>query len=82
MTEQAVYGMAPDVPLPEGWEPVGAVAVVRCIDPDGKRRIVTVYAGDVMAWEALGMVGNAEDDVRAHLRRAPRILPPDGGETR
>lgn len=79
MSDRTVYGMEPDVPLPEGWQPVGAITVVRCIDPDGKRRIVTVYAGDVMAWEALAMVGVAEDDIRGHLRRAPRILPPDRG---
>lgn len=77
MTDQHVYGMEPDVPLPDGWRPVGAAAVLRCLDADGRRRIVTVYAGDVMAWEALGMVGVAEDDVRAHLRRAPRIAPDD-----
>lgn len=55
--------------------PVGAVAVLRCIDSEGSRRVVTAYAGDVMVWEALGMLGVAESDVRRHLADAPTLGP-------
>lgn len=55
----------------------GAVAVLRCIDAEGHRRVLMAYAGDVEVWEALSMVGVAEIDVRAHLARAPQIDPID-----
>lgn len=72
-----IFGMEPDMPVPDGWEVVGAVAVLRCIDAGGQRRMLPVYAGDVMAWEALGMINVAEIDVRKHLDAAPHLNPID-----
>ena len=63
----ATNGLEMDAPLPDGWVPAGAVVVVRCIDFVGRRRMTTRYAGDVMAWEAKGMLGVAERDVDRHL---------------
>ena len=65
-----VYGLEPDRELPDDWSPVGALVAVRCIDCDGQRRTTTRYAGDVMAWEAAGMLRAATRDVDCHLDAA------------
>jgi len=60
-----------DHPLPDGWELAGAVVVVRAIDRDGQRRMTTRYAGDVMAWEAVGMLRVAAVDAERDLPVEP-----------
>lgn len=68
-----IFNMKPDVDLPRGWNPVGAVTVLCCIDLNGARRVLTVYAGDVMAWEAAGMLAVAVRDNARHLDAAPEV---------
>jgi hypothetical protein len=64
---ESVLGMGMDLPIPDDWNPVGAVVVVRCLDGAGRRRMTTRYAGDVMAWEAAGMLHAAIRDVDQDL---------------
>ena len=71
----AELAAALDAPLPDGWQPVGLVVVVRAIDGQGLRRITTCFAGDVMAWEAAGMLHTATRDVDNALDRIRSPLP-------
>jgi hypothetical protein len=68
-----LFGLDVDHPLPDGWEPAGAVIIVRAIDRQGQRRTTMRYAGDVMAWEAAGMLRVATLDVDRDL--VPEALP-------
>lgn len=61
-----------DHPVPSGWSVVGAVVGLRCIDPAGRRRMCTRYAGDVMWWEARGILDVALDDHKAQASSVPR----------
>jgi len=68
-----VLGLPLHSTLPDGWTPSGAIVVLRCIDPTGQRRTTAMYAGDVMAWEAAGMLHVATLDVDADLAEIRRV---------
>lgn len=45
--------------LPAGWKAEGVIVLVRAIDADGRRRTTHLEGGDVMLWEATGMIDAA-----------------------
>lgn len=53
--------------LPDGWEPTGVIVLVRAIDADGYRRVTHLEGGDVMLWEAKGMIDLAARNFGARL---------------
>lgn len=58
-----------DMPdLPEGYVPVEAVAVIKCLDDQGNLTIAVRTSSGVMAWEAVGMLISASDMARADLQ--------------
>lgn len=50
-----IYGLTSD-PLPDGWTPLSAVAIVKCLDRDGTVRLCSRYTDSLNTWEALGML--------------------------
>ncbi|MER5350596.1 hypothetical protein ABT093_09720 [Kitasatospora sp. NPDC002551] len=69
MADQAPdpYGMADA--LPEGCIPLGITGIIKALDADGDTVIVTYRQPGITAWEALGMLIAAADDMRASLQR-------------
>ncbi|MFB7672933.1 hypothetical protein ACFC26_16145 [Kitasatospora purpeofusca] len=60
------YGMADA--LPEGYTPIGVVASIKALDDKGDVVIINYRQPGLTAWEALGMLISAEDDLRASLQ--------------
>lgn len=48
-------------PPPEGWTPLEAVAVVKCLDEAGGMALITRFSDGVTSWEAIGMMTVAAD---------------------
>lgn len=42
--------------LPEGWQPLEVVCIVKCFDGDGDVRLASRYSPGLNGWEALGMM--------------------------
>lgn len=42
--------------LPEGWQPLEVVCVVKCLDAEGVVRLCSRYSSGLSGWEALGMM--------------------------
>ena len=52
-----VYGLPLD-DLPDGWQPVEAIVVVKCLKPENEDcayGLVARVSGDLTTWEAEGM---------------------------
>lgn len=64
---ETVLGVELAEGLPDGWQPQGVVVLVRAIDADGHRRVTHLEGGDVMLWEAMGMISLAACDFGARL---------------
>jgi hypothetical protein len=64
---ETVLGVELGEALPDGWQPQGVIVLVRAIDADGRRRITHLEGGDVMLWEAMGLIDAAKRDFAARL---------------
>lgn len=54
--------------LPEGYISLGFIAVIKCLDSNGDLAIVNVRDDNLSKWEAIGMLIQANDDLRDQLR--------------
>lgn len=73
----AVYGLeAP--PLPDGWTPLEAVTVVKCLDADGSAALVSKVTDGLSMWECVGMLSAVLDSQRADIQRC--FIDPDDEE--
>lgn len=68
MSQPAVYGLGLD-PMPEGWTPLEAFVVLKCLDEDGHVALWTQSTEGVMSWDAVGMLTAALDTQRDDLRQ-------------
>lgn len=64
---ETVLGVVLADRLPEGWQTEGVIVLVRAIDSDGYRRTTYLEGGDVMLWEATGMIDAAARSFGARL---------------
>ena len=55
MDDQAICGLTVR-PLPEGWTPLEAVAVVKCLDQDGRTALVVRATDGLCTWDRIGML--------------------------
>ena len=62
-----VYGLEAE-PMPEGWTPLEAFTVLKCLDEDGDVALLTRSTDGVRSWDAVGMLTAALDIQRARLR--------------
>lgn len=54
--------------LPDGWTPLEAIAVVKCLDEDGGVALSTRSTDGLTTWEGAGMLLAAMDTWREDLR--------------
>lgn len=55
-------------PLPDGYEPVEVVAVVKCLDGEGHPKVVVRTSDGVSVWEAACLLIAMSDRARANLQ--------------
>lgn len=55
-------------PMPEGWTPLEAFAVIKCLDEDGEVALLTRSTEGIRSWDAVGMLTAALDIQRDMLR--------------
>lgn len=55
--------------LPDGYIALGFAVSVKALDDEGDIVIVNTRSDDLTAWEALGMLTAATDDLRAKLQQ-------------
>ena len=56
--------------VPEGWTPLEAVVVIKCLSGDGSVALHETATPSVNGWEAAGMLLWALDGTRDDLRNA------------
>lgn len=52
--------MFDEIELPEGCIPLGFVAVVKALDPEGSLTLFHIQSTDLTSWEVVGMVKAAQ----------------------
>ncbi len=66
-----IFGVETKQPLPDGWTPLEAVAVIKCLDEDGDPTLYLAATEALSSWESLGMLTAARDaqagDVQARF---------------
>lgn len=50
-----IFGLASDA-MPEGWVPLEAVCVVKCLDEDGETALLVRTTEGLRVWDATGML--------------------------
>lgn len=70
-----VYGLNVK-PMPDGWTPLEAFVVLKCLDEDGEVALLTRATEGVRAWDSVGMLTAALDTERDNLRAG--FIPDDG----
>jgi len=64
-----IFGLEPKYPLPEGWVPLEAATVVKCLDSEGNPALVLSHTQSLSSWESYGMlISGAKtvmDDIQA-----------------
>lgn len=71
----SIFGLLTNGVLPDGWMPVEAVAVIKCLDTQGEPRLLVVATATLNQWEAVGMLTGALDNVRDDLAQV--FVPPE-----
>jgi hypothetical protein len=56
--------------LPAGHIPIGFAVSIKALDEAGELCLVNTRSQEITAWEAVGMLTSAADDVRAAMREA------------
>jgi hypothetical protein len=59
-----------------GWVPLEWVALVKCLDPEGKVRYREMTSKNLQPVEALGMVATFEDTLRTRIMMGAREMGP------
>lgn len=62
-----VYGLQMGA-MPDGWTPLDAFVVLKCLDEDGNVALLTRSTESLRAWDAVGLLTAALDVERAELR--------------
>lgn len=57
----------PLIALPQGWTPVDAVVVAKCIDPDGRMQLTVRYTDGLALWDVLGLLASATCTTEADM---------------
>ncbi len=65
-----IFGLEAE-PMPDGWTPLEAVVVMKCLDETGEVALLTRSTEALRSWDAVGMLTAAldtqRDDVRANF---------------
>jgi hypothetical protein len=64
----SVFGLDTYAELPEGWTPLEAVVVVKCLDEGGEVKMFHTATESINSWEALGMARDLELQLEDGLR--------------
>lgn len=70
----SIYGLEAEA-MPDGWTPLEAFAVVKCLDEDGDVALLARSTDGVRAWDAVGMLTAALDTQRDQLGK--NFIPSD-----
>lgn len=70
----AIFGLAPRAPLPEGWTPLEATAVLKCLDEEGDVVYYIATTEGLLLVEQLGMLTAAAATTTEDLNRAFRSV--------
>jgi hypothetical protein len=62
-----IFGLNPKNPLPEGWVPLEAAAVIKCLDEEGNPALYLSHTENLSTWESLGMLTIARRTVEDEL---------------
>lgn len=68
-----IYGLD-TAPLPDGYTPLEAECVLKCLDDEGHVTLVTRGTNGLMIWDSIGMLTCAVEQCKA---RAVRAFEPD-----
>lgn len=60
-------------PLPDGYQPISGVVLVKCLTDEGKMKYVELRTDDLHPVEALGMVETARDSLKTTIMRSARF---------
>lgn len=75
VSDATVFGLDLEEQLPDGWQPLEVIAIVKCLDGDGVVRLCSRYSTSLNGWEALGML-----DLECSAQRALLVADFDTGE--
>lgn len=73
-----IFGLETPASLPDGWMPLEAISVVKCLDDEGSVVLYLAGTETLSTWEAMGMLQAALDVNRDTLRGAFAVN--DGGD--
>jgi hypothetical protein len=63
-----IYGLEAEE-MPDGWTPLEAVAILKCLDETGDVALLLRSTEALRVWDAVGMLTCALDTERAHSQQ-------------
>lgn len=63
-----IFDLETSKPLPKGWTPLEATAVIKCLDEYGMVSLYLANTKNISTWESVGMMTGALDTLRRELQ--------------